>query len=115
MTGANVTTITADWSIAGIDDFNGDGKSDLLFRNTNGSVAEWQMNGSTVTATATVGSAPTDWKITGTGDFNGDRKADIQWRNDNGSTAIWQMNGSSVLAAGSTFIPASGTSWSVAA
>jgi hypothetical protein len=30
-------------------DFNNDGNSDILWRNTDGSIAQWQMNGSTVT------------------------------------------------------------------
>ena len=30
--------------------FNGDGKTDILWRNTNGTVAIWEMNGGTVLA-----------------------------------------------------------------
>ena len=36
-----------------IGDFNGDGQSDILWRNDNGAVAEWLLNGSTVVASVT--------------------------------------------------------------
>jgi uncharacterized delta-60 repeat protein len=76
-------------------DFNGDIKSDILWQNTDGSIAQWQMNGSTVTPSS-VGALTSDWKIAGTGDFNGDRKADILFANTNGTVATWQMDGSTV-------------------
>jgi SdrD B-like domain/Subtilase family/CARDB/FG-GAP-like repeat/Cadherin domain/RTX calcium-binding nonapeptide repeat (4 copies) len=76
-------------------DFNGDGKSDLLWRNDDGSVATWQMNGSTVTPKPIENLTP-DWQIAGTGDFNGDGKSDIILQNTNGSVITWQMNGAAV-------------------
>jgi FG-GAP-like repeat len=88
-------------------DFNGDGKSDILWRSTDGSVITWQMNGATVTSensllTATPGSLTTanpDWKIAGTGDFNGDRKSDLLRQNSTtGNVETWQINGSTVVA-----------------
>jgi hypothetical protein len=72
-------------------DFNGDGKSDILWRSDGGSIATWDMNDRSYSG-ALIGSAPNDWHIAGTGDFNGDGKSDIVWRNDNGSVASWDMN-----------------------
>jgi Ca2+-binding RTX toxin-like protein len=114
-----IAAITPDWKIAGIGDFSrgafsGDGKADLLFRNTNGSVAEWQMDGSKVISTSVVGTSTADWKITGTGDFNGDGKADILWRNDLGDVAEWQMDGT-ILSGGLTSIPTADPAWKIAA
>src|SRR6516165_10593472 len=33
------------WSVAGVGDFNGAGTADILWRNTNGQVAVWEMTG----------------------------------------------------------------------
>jgi FG-GAP-like repeat len=77
-------------------DFNGDSKSDVLWRDDFGNVAISQMYGANVTSNKFVTSLTSDWKIAGTGDFNGDKKSDIVWRNDNGAIALWQMNGNNV-------------------
>ena len=74
-------------------DFNGDGKSDILWLNTNGQAAIWLMNGTTPTTEALVGAPGPSWHVVGTGDFNGDGKSDILWRNTNGQAAVWLMNG----------------------
>jgi FG-GAP-like repeat len=93
-------------------DSNNDGKSDILWRNTNGSIALWQMNGSTVTSSSTsVPSVDNSWKIAGAGDFNGDSKSDVLWRNDDGSVSIWQMNGATVTAA--TVVSKVDNSWKI--
>ncbi len=49
----------------GSGDYNGDGKSDVLWHDTNGNVAIWEMNGTTITnqATSFVGQVPTVWSI----------------------------------------------------
>jgi hypothetical protein len=51
------------WTVAETGDFNGDGKSDILWYGSNGGVAVWLMNGATITAALGVGSLPTDWQI----------------------------------------------------
>jgi hypothetical protein len=92
-------------------DFNGDRKSDILWRNTDGSVALWQMNSSTATPSS-VGSLTSDWRIAGTGDFSGGRKSDILLANTNGAVATWQMNGSTITKA--TQIGTLTAGWSIA-
>jgi hypothetical protein len=78
-------------------DFNFDGRSDLLWQNDNGTVAQWFMNGSLSPATALLAAQPADWHITGTGDFNQDNTADVLWRHDDGTVAIWFMKGAQTL------------------
>jgi hypothetical protein len=53
------------WSIVGSGDFNGDGMSDVLWRDTNGNVSVWEMNGTTILnlATSFVAQVPTAWSI----------------------------------------------------
>jgi hypothetical protein len=43
-------TVDPSFHVIGTGDFNGDGKSDILFQNTNGNVAIWEMNGLNVIA-----------------------------------------------------------------
>ena len=73
------------------DDFNGDGRSDLFWRNlTTGANALWR-SASHATPQVVTGVANPDWDVVATGDFNGDRRADLLWRNPtNGTTAIWR-------------------------
>lgn len=96
------------WSVAGIGDFNGDGKSDIIWRNASGEVAEWQMNGSTIIGSndlnaGGVATAPAaNWSVAGVGDFNADGNADLLWRDSSsGALVEWLMNGSSVIGSGS--------------
>ncbi len=121
--GATVTLGSA-WSVAGVGDFNGDGDADVLLRNTNGTLADWTMNGSQIAssqlltsqgATVTLGSA---WSVAGVGDFNGDGLADVLLRNSNGAFADWTMNGSKIassqlLTSGGATVTL-GAAWSVA-
>jgi hypothetical protein len=49
--------------IQGIGDFDGDGKSDILWRNGTGGVEVWLMNGTATSATGSPGSLKGDWQI----------------------------------------------------
>jgi hypothetical protein len=62
-----VTSQTADWQIAAIGDYTGDGKTDLLWRSTSqGSVYVYVATGSPGVATFQAGyvtTQPPDWQI----------------------------------------------------
>jgi hypothetical protein len=110
-------TIAAVWSIVGQRDFNGDGKADILWRNTSGNLAIWEMNGTTIlnATDPAVGAVSVDWSVVGTGDFNGDGYGDILWRNTTtGDLAIWFMNGTAILNANSSGVGNVPTDWTVA-
>jgi hypothetical protein len=47
------------WSIVQTGDYNGDGISNLLWRDNLGNTAMWFMNGTTVASSAAVGNIPT--------------------------------------------------------
>jgi hypothetical protein len=53
-------------SLTDTHDFNGDGKSDILWRSTGGDVAMWFMNGATISAGAGLGNVPNVWTIQNT-------------------------------------------------
>ena len=85
---------------AGIGDFNGDGKDDILWRNTStGTNAIWggASSGSGLAVNA-VGDL--NWKVAGIGDFNGDGSDDILWRNTStGVNTIWRNASSATVQA----------------
>jgi hypothetical protein len=55
--------VGTDWNIAQVSDFSGDGKDDILWRNDNGALYLWQMNGATISSQGSVGYADPTWHI----------------------------------------------------
>jgi hypothetical protein len=72
------------------DDFDGDGQSDILWRNaTSGVNIIWK--GASSTAPQYMYSVQSPWFVAGVGDFDGDGRSDILWRNgSSGGNAIWK-------------------------
>ncbi|WNM62611.1 VCBS repeat-containing protein [Candidatus Nitrospira neomarina] len=94
-------------------DLNGDGKADLVFRNTNGNAAVWLLNGAAAPlSTVSLGGVGSDWEVAGVGDTDADGNADIIWRNTtSGAVAVWLMNGGTRISAG---IPGTAsTAWTI--
>jgi len=124
LSGGIAVTPGASWTVAGVGDFDGDSRSDVLWRNSDGTLATWFMNGATIQSSASpniggVAIKPdASWSIAGIGDFNGDNKRDILWRNASGETAIWLMNGASITSGADTTFGGTpirpDASWSVA-
>jgi hypothetical protein len=79
------------WQVKGIGDFDGDGRSDILWRQTSGQVAIWHMTGALRTGEAYPGGEDPKlvWTVQGLGDFDADGRSDILWRDASGSLAIW--------------------------
>ncbi|MGB5082811.1 MAG: FG-GAP-like repeat-containing protein [Burkholderiales bacterium] len=81
-------------------DVNGDGKSDILWRNgATGENAIWLMGGAAAPTNAPIDAiSDLDWGIAGVGDFDGDGKSDIVWRHGvTGELSTWFMNGATIL------------------
>lgn len=90
---------SAQSQVVAADDFDADGKTDLVFRQAGGGAVEfWLLNG-----TARVGapvplsgaSAPgPEWELGASGDFDHDGKPDLLWRNrQTQKLRVWTMNG----------------------
>jgi hypothetical protein len=80
------------WNIQALGDFTGDGKIDILWRNTADVVVLWELNG-TQLSYAKSGLLPSigrNFQVKGVGDFNGDGVQDIVWRDQSGNVnRIW--------------------------
>ena len=69
----------------------------LVFQDNDGSVATWQMDGTTVSSFTYRPSPGDGWYLRGTGSFYTGDAADYVWHNENGQVAIWQMQGTTVV------------------
>src|SRR5208282_4302776 len=109
------TVSSSTWTIVGTGDFNGDGYTDILWRDTSGDVAIWLMNGTTVLnpTTSYVATVSTTWSIVETGDFYGTGMSDILWHDTSGDTAIWEMNGTTILNPTTSYVATVSPAWSV--
>lgn len=85
--------------LSGADDFNADGKQDLVFWNSStGAIEFWLMNGATRDSVVQMPAPPLppdpSWRLSATADFNYDGKPDLVWRNlSTQKISIWTMNG----------------------
>ncbi|GAB3095945.1 hypothetical protein GCM10027159_14440 [Lysobacter terrae] len=109
-----ITVQAATVSTPARNDFNGDGKSDLLWENpTQGAMAYWWMNGATPIGSG-VYSVGTAFRIAATGDFNGDGRGDIIWANAGNHTLYqWRSLGNGSF--DSSYVASYSADWNVAA
>src|SRR2546425_7871653 len=97
------TVAESAWQVKGIGDFDGDGKADILWRNSaTGQNYLYVMNGLTIASEGYLRTvADQAWQVKGIGDFDGDGKADILWRNTvTGEDYAYFMNGSAIASEG---------------
>ena len=84
-------------SVTNTHDYNGDGASDVAWRDQIGDAALWLMNGATPASTGGFSGVPSAWSIVGHRDFDGDGNYDLLWRDTSGNTAIWFLNGTQIV------------------
>jgi FG-GAP-like repeat len=81
------------FQVAGTGDFNYDGNTDILFKDSSGNYAIWYMVGGRVAPpTLSLGNVPASLAVVGIGDFDGNGAADILWRDTSGNLSIWFMS-----------------------
>jgi len=93
-------------------DFDGDGKGDILWRDTAGHTSLWLMDGGQIKRAFDFGTIGPVWRSS-TGDFDGDGKSDILWRTDAGQTTIWEMDGGQIKQAFDLGALSPGAGWNV--
>lgn len=103
----------------GVGDFDGDGRRDILWRRSNGTLWGWLLDGTTIRVGSAIsnpaGPVGSGWGLLGIADFDGDGADDLLWRQAaSGRVTLWRMNGLQCLnigVVGGRMYPA----WSVAA
>jgi hypothetical protein len=99
------------WQSLGTGDFNGDGTSDILWRNTStGEVDTWLMNNGQMTGGAVLGTMSSAWQLAGIGDLTGNGTSDVVWRNTTtGQVQTWLISNDHVT--GGSVIGTVSTAW----
>jgi hypothetical protein len=93
--GLNITwqdfgLFSSNWTIQPAGDFNGDGRDDLLWRNSdNAGVVAWYMTGPGSYNWQVIGTMGFGSSVAEVADFSGDGRSDILWRNANGTGSLW--------------------------
>ena len=52
-----------DWHVMGTGDYNHDGRSDILWQNSNGDVVTWEMNGTSMIGSASLANPGPTWHV----------------------------------------------------
>ncbi|MBI2950432.1 MAG: immunoglobulin domain-containing protein [Verrucomicrobia bacterium] len=89
--------VDLNWNVVGVDDFNEDGRADVVFQHKNGTLAVWYLDKFATASPALFSpSTPGDpqWQAVGVTDRNGDGEADILFQHQkDGTLAVWFLNG----------------------
>ena len=99
LAGAGAVALPEDmaWATAGIADFNGDGRDDVLLRHEDGRWRYQLMNGRHLLGGSDVTNLPADREVwlAGVGDMNGDGRADVLTRRGHGAWQYYYLDAAS--------------------
>jgi hypothetical protein len=85
----NGATPSFEWQTVGTGDFDGDGRSDIIWRHLNGQVAIWFMSGGILIGDTYPGLPSTQPIFQRVADFDGNGRSDILWRYASGKLVLW--------------------------
>lgn len=109
--GLDVASPGPDWTVVATGDLNGDYQADILLQHADGRVAQWLMNGATVTAATILGTAPGGGAVAGTADLDGNGRDEVLLRQANGALTLWTVEDGRVAA--TTELANPGAGWDV--
>jgi Ca2+-binding RTX toxin-like protein len=89
----NLGTVGASFEIQATGDFDRNGISDVLWRDTsNNAVGAWLMDASGVRTWSAMGTVNAAYNVVASGDFDGNGTTDVLWKNNStGHTGAWLM------------------------
>ena len=95
-------------------DFNGDGETDIFWRNTSsGDNGVWLMAGTFPNEYVALPAVSLDWDVQGLADINQDGWTDLFWHNlTTGTNGVWLMEGTTPV--GSVGLSRVSTDWNIA-
>ena len=99
-------------------DFDGDGRSDIYWRNiATGDNGLWRMDGASVAGAWLPHREPDqNWTVVGTGDFNADNRSDVLWRHAlTGQVYIQFMDGPNILPSSGFSTTVGDMNWTIVA
>jgi len=82
--------------VAAVADLDGNGKPDLIWQHTDGTVAVWYMggaDGSAYLSSKALAGASSVWRVAAVADLDGNGKPDLIWQHTDGTVAVWYMGG----------------------
>jgi hypothetical protein len=63
LSSAAIGNISTNWTVVGTGDFNGDGMTDIIWRDNSGNTSIWLMDGASILISAGIGNVPTNWSL----------------------------------------------------
>ena len=58
-----MANLRASWQVKGVGDYSNNGRSDIPFQNSSGAVDIWEMNGTNVIASSSLGNPGPTWHV----------------------------------------------------
>jgi hypothetical protein len=94
-------TVSLDWEIKGVGDFNRDGQPDILWQHkSKRTLVVWLMNGSAYSSSVGLPTPVAGWDLRAVADFDGDGNPDLLWHHPSSNqVTYWRMNKTSVTSA----------------
>jgi hypothetical protein len=80
----------------GTADFNGDGNSDIIWQNADGTPAIWEMNGASIIGGGLVTNPGAAWQLVGAGNYATQQPDLVFLNTSTDAVQVWVMNGTNV-------------------
>ena len=113
--GSRTFNITPGYRPVALDDFDGNGKLDIMWTSAKNDLYVWLGNDAGFSSKY-ITTYPAGWRISGRGDLDGDGRDDLVWSTaDNQHWGYWLMNGASIARIDSFNTPAELNGYAVAA